>query len=364
MDRRTLLKLFPALGALSLGGKAAVALSLSELSEDEVKALVARALVVDALSLGHEWDEVEFDALKRSNYSGFHATLLDRTTLEGAVRELAEWNKRIDELPDTFRAALKGEDFIKAKEAGQVAVLLGFQDTLMIGHDLDNLNVLHNMGCRCLQLTYNFRNYVGNGCLERVDGGLSDFGVEVVRRMNELGILVDLSHCGYQTSLDGVAFSEKPVAYTHTMCEAIYRDHPRAKTDEQIKALADAGGYIGITMIGYFVGPDPGGETDIEDYANHIDHAVNIAGIDHVGLSSDYAIRGISPWATKESWYEPRLKVFKPSYQVRWPPWIPELDVPERMLNIANALNRRGYSEDKIEKLLGLNWVRLFKKVL
>ena len=93
--------------------------------------------------------------------------------------------------------------------------------------------------------------------------------------------------------MDGITFSSKPVAFTHTMCESIYRDHPRAKTDKQIKAIAAKGGMIGITMIGYFVGPDPGGETTIENYVDHIDRAVNIAGIEHVGMSSDFAIRGI-----------------------------------------------------------------------
>ena len=363
MKRREVLKLFSALGALSLSGAVLPAFAKGGLKAEEAAALVKNALIIDALSLGQEWDQAEYAALARTGYSGFHATLLNRMTLEGALGDLNDWQKRIAENPGIFRLALTAEDFVAAKENGQVAVLLGFQDTVMIGRNIDNLDVLYEMGTRCLQLTYNYRNLLGNGCLERVDGGLSDYGVKAVARMNQLGILVDLSHCGPQTTLDGIAFSAKPVAFTHTMAEALYPGHPRAKTDAQIRALAEAGGVVGITMIGYFIGPDPGGETDIEDYIDHIDHAVNIAGIDQVGLSSDFAIRGISSWATKETWYEPRLKYFKPSYQVRWPPWIPDLDAPERMLNITLALARRGYSEDAIEKLLGLNWLRLFRTV-
>lgn len=361
LTRRHLLQTLSALGALGASGFQARALFAQP---EPLRQVFERALVIDALTLGFEWDEVEFDALRKSGLSGFHATLLQRETLEGAVDDLTTWNFRIREMPDVFRLAASGADFRLAKENGQVAVLLGFQDCLMLGQRVENLDVLYQLGTRCLQLTYNFRNLLGNGCLERVDGGLSDFGIECVEHMNKLGILIDLSHCGVNTTLDGIAASKKPVAFTHTMCEAIYKNHPRAKTDEQIRALVDKGGYVGMTMIGYFVGPDPGGETTIEDYVNHIDHAVNIAGIDHVGMSSDYAVRGISSWATKENWYEPRLKVFKPSYQVRWPPWIPALDAPERFWNTTQALARRGYSEDQIEKLLGLNWVRLFDEVL
>lgn len=361
-SRRSLLKVLSSLAALSAGGPG-LKFAFAE-GDKKLRKLFDKSLVIDALSLGVEWDEVEFEAMSRSGLSGFHCTLLNRREFDDAIADLRDWDRRFAQYPEIFRPALKADDFVVAKENGQVAVLLGYQDTLMIGQDIDRLDTFHELGTRCLQLTYNYRNFVGNGCLERVDGGLSDFGLDVVGRMNELGILIDLSHCGVNTTLDGIAVSKKPVAFTHTMCEAIYKNHPRAKTDAQIRSLAEKGGYIGITMIGYFVGPDPGGETTIENYVNHIDHAVNIAGIDHVGLSSDFAIRGIQPWATRENWYEPRLKFFKPSYQVRWPPWIPDLDVPERFWNTAMALQRRGYSEDQIEKLLGLNWLRLFEEVL
>ena len=155
-----------------------------------------------------------------------------------------------------------------------------------------------------------------------------------------------------ETTLDGILFSKGPVAMTHTMCEALRHNHPRAKTDEQIRACAGKGGVVGIAALGYFLGPDPGGETTIEHYADHIEHAVSVAGEEHVALSSDFPPQGIEPWATKENWYEPRLKSFKPSYEVRWPPWIPELDSTERFLNTTRVLARRGWTERRLELLL------------
>ena len=155
--------------------------------------------------------------------------------------------------------------------------------------------------------------------------------------MNELGIIVDLSHCGRKTSMDGIEVSGRPPAFTHTFCEAIYNDHPRAKTDEQIRAMSDKGGVTGIATLGYFVGPDP--DTSLEDYVDHVVHAVNVGGIEHVGVCTDHAIRGLRSWATRENWYEPRLRNFKPSYRVRWPPFIEGLDEPERFRNVAHALD-------------------------
>jgi membrane dipeptidase len=318
------------------------------------------AIIIDALASAYHWDEVEFAAVEESGYTAIHTTLPTRN-LEVAVQALAEWNQRIKEHPDKFLRATQAAHIEEAKRQGKLAVMLGFQNSTMVEDDVDNVDVLYDLGARCIQLTYNSRNLVGDGCTERTQAGISDFGVAVVERMNDLGMIVDLSHCGKGTTRDGIELSRQPPAFTHTMCEAIYNNHPRAKTDEQIKALADKGGVVGIAMLGYFVGKSP--DTTFDDYLNHIDHAVQVAGIDHVGLSTDFAIRGIEPWATKETWYEPRLRTFKPSYNVRWPPWIPELDEPKRFRNVAHGLDRRGYAAGDIEKILGLNWLNYFREI-
>jgi membrane dipeptidase len=195
----------------------------------------------------------------------------------------------------------------------------------------------------------------------KAHAGLSDFGIAVVERMNALGIVVDLSHCGEATSRDGIRFSKRPPAFTHTMCKAIY-DHVRAKPDDQIRAIADQGGMIGIATLGYFIGPTA--DTNFDDYLRHVDHAVKVAGIDHVGLASDYSIRGIEATQTRENWYVPRLTSFAPEYRVRWPPWITELDPPERFRNIAHGLAKRGYRTAHIEKIVGGNWVRYFTEII
>jgi membrane dipeptidase len=315
-----------------MAGAAALA-AFPAVSKSAAKEYYEGLLVIDALCFGWDWGDAVFTALGEAGYSGIIESL-DRENLQTAIDQLVMWRRRVEEHGDKLLLALSAADFERAKDSGRTAVLMNFQDATMLEGDADNVEALHALGMRSFQLTYNFRNLLGDGCLERTNAGLSDFGLEVVERMNQVGVMVDLSHCGRQTTMDGIGFSTKPVAMTHTMCAAI-REHPRAKTDQAFKACAEKGGVTGICALGYFVGPDPGGETTIEHYADHIEHAVSVAGHEHVALSTDFPPQGISPWATREEWYLPRLEYFKPSYEVRWSPWIPALDSTDRFRNLA-----------------------------
>lgn len=336
----------------------------TDLQKRKIDKLYKKAIVIDGLIIPRGWNEESFEALAKSGYTGF-GTSLSSANLKVALESLSEWRNRIDENPDRLIYAKSADDFIRAKKENKTAVLFGFQNATMIEKSIENINTLYDAGTRWIQLTYNQRNLLGDGCTERTNAGLSDFGIEAVERMNELGIIVDLSHCGRQTTNDGIKFSKSGATLNHTMCETLYKNHPRSKTDAQIKAMADKGGVMGIICLGYMIGPDPGGKTTLETYVDHIDHAVKIGGIDHIGVAADFAIQGLqATGATREDWYVPRLTRFKPSYEVRWPPWIPELDKPDRYVHVARALDKRGYSSGDIEKILGQNWLRYFRETL
>jgi membrane dipeptidase len=354
LSRRDLLQSATALGVaatLPAAGRAAEGKAYDDM------------MVIDALCFGREWGDEVYAALRAANYSGMVESL-PRRDLQTAIDALVEWQDRAEKRSDAVLIAREAADFERAHESGRTAVLMNFQDTTMFEGELANADALYALGLRSCQLTYNARNLVGDGCLERTNAGLSDFGVDLVERLNELGVMIDLSHCGRQTTLDGIEFSKRPVAITHTMCDTVRPGHPRAKTDEQIRRCAEKGGVIGMIALGYFIGPDPGGETGVEDYADHIEYAVNIAGIESIGISTDFPPQGISPWATYEEWYEPRTRFFKPSYQLRWPPWIPELDSTDRYRTVMAVLERRGWKSGDIERLYGLNWLRLFRDTI
>ena len=336
----------------------------TELQNNNIDELYKKAIVFDGLVIPRGWNEKSFQALAESGYTGFSASL-DSGNFKVAMASLAEWRDKIEDHRDKLIYATSADDFMRAKKEGKTAILLGFQNATMMEESIDNLDKLYNAGTRWIQLTYNQRNLLGDGCTERTNAGLSDFGIEAVERMNALGIMIDVSHCGHQTTLDGIKFSKSGAAINHAMCESLYKNHPRAKTDEQIKAMANKGGVMGIICLGYMIGPDLGTKTTLETYVDHIDHAVKIGGIDHVGVAADFAIEGMQAnGATRENWYVPRLIRFKSSYKVQWPPWIPELDKPDRYLQVAKVLDKRGYSTGDIEKILGQNWLRYFGETL
>ena len=333
-------------------------------NSSRVKEFYQKAIVIDGLIIPRGWNEDSFKALDESGYTGFSASLPSKN-FKIAMSSLLKWENKIKSNSNKLILAKSSKDFYSAKEEGKTGVLLGFQNATMIENSIENIESLYKAGTRWIQLTYNQRNLLGDGCTERTNAGLSDFGIEAVKEMNNIGIMIDVSHCGRETTDDAIKYSEKGVSINHSMCEALHKNHPRAKTDRQIKSMSEKGGVIGIICLGYMIGPKLGVETTFQTYLDHIEHAINVAGIDHVGVAADFVIQGIkASGATKENWYLPRLKIFKPSYKVQWPPWIPELDIPNRYLNVAEGLKKRGYKFNDIEKILGLNWLRYYQEVL
>jgi membrane dipeptidase len=349
-----------------LATSAALASALTQLEAqsptDAADALFARSLVIDGLSADENWNDPEpiFAAYKASGLTAIHTSLAN-ANYAVATRDLAQWQSRFDRWPERLVKVMRPSDIPPLRGTGKIGVILGFQDGRIVDNDVANVDRLHAAGARCIQLTYNTTNLLGTGCTAPTDNGLTPFGATVVERMNALGIIVDLSHCGPNTSRDGIAASKRPPAFTHTMCKAIY-DHVRAKSDVLIKSMSDKGGITGIATLGYFIGPTA--ETTFADYLRHVDHAVKVGGIDHVALASDYSIRGIEATQTRERWYVPRLSSCPPEYRVRWPPWIAELDPPQRFRNITRGLAAMGYTTSQIEKLLGGNWMRFFRDVM
>ena len=287
---------------------------VSNLNNSKLEVFYKNSIVIDGLVIPRGWNQDSFKALDESGYTGFSASLPSKN-FKTAMSSLLEWEKKIKSNSNKLILAKSSKDFYSAKEDGKTGVLLGFQNATMIENSVEKIESLYKAGTRWIQLTYNQRNLLGDGCTERTNAGLSDFGIEAVKEMNNIGIMIDVSHCGRKTTDDAISYSEKGVSINHSMCEALHKNHPRAKTDRQIKSMSEKGGVIGIICLGYMIGPKLGVETTFQTYLDHIEHAINVAGIDHVGVAADFVIQGIkASGATKENWYLPRLKIFKPSY--------------------------------------------------
>ena len=289
----------------------------------------------------------------------------DTAAFEGIVRDVAFWNSEIDRRPDAFLSIKKSGDIARAKASGRLGIAFGLQDGVSFAADLSRLKVLHQLGIRIIQPTYNRRNLIGDGCLETADAGLSGLGRQAVERMNELRILVDLSHCGRATTRDVLQASKSPVAFTHTGCAAL-TDHPRNKTDEQLRALAAKGGVAGIYFMPYL---RKSGQQEAEDVIAHLEHAVDVAGEDHVGIGTDGSISPteLTPAfvaAFHKSNEERRAAgIAAPGENDDVYTFAPDLNSSRRLEKLAGLLRARRHSTSRVEKILGGNFGRLFREV-
>ena len=214
---------------------------------DTVNELYADAVVIDALNVSN-WDSpAVFQSLRAGGLTAINATLATWENYRETMDNIAAWLRRFDHYE--FLLPVKNSaDILAAKKSGKVGIIFGSQNSSPIENDLDRLALFHALGMRIMQLTFHERNLLGNGCFERRDDGLSNFGVDAVREMNRLGILIDLSHVGDQSTVEAIACSEQPVAITHANARS-YCDHRRNKTDEALKLLAEKGGVIGAAGI-------------------------------------------------------------------------------------------------------------------
>jgi membrane dipeptidase len=282
----------------------------------------------------------------------------EQFSYDNAVRDCARWTRKFDAL-DGFLKVTAAADMQRAHDEARVGIVLNFQNTTHFGTDLDKLEQFYEFGVRIIQLTYNTRNFVGDGCTERNPSGLSLFGIDVVKKMNELGILVDVSHCSEPTQLDAVRTSDKPVAISHGFSKAVH-DHDRGASDEVIKAVG-TDGYVGIVAVPFFLTSEP--HVTLKHLVAHIDHVANLIGADHVGIGTDWAAP-VPPQLQVLLTEGTRRIGFREEHRVDWGATIAELPRYDDWPNITSALVGAGYTDGEIRGFLGENFRRLFGEVV
>jgi len=290
------------------------------------------------------------------------------------MKRLARFIYVTDMLPDFVNKAASPDDIVKAKRLGRHCFYLMCngvplpEDWNSVEEELRYIRVFFELGCRMMHLTYNRRNMVADGCGEPGNAGLSDFGRCVVAEMNRVGVMVDVAHSSVQTGFDAARCSKAPVVASHSCCAAL-NAHCRAKPDELIRAIADTGGYIGICCIPIFLG----GSGDISAFLDHIDHAVKTFGADHVAIGTDVAY---TSRATDDEWKKvpPRPKRRK-AWESLWPQGAigddPRWNAPRQRQSMAwtnwplftVGMVQRGHSDQDIQKILGLNVLRVAQAV-
>ncbi len=333
------------------------------------------AIVIDGLGgLGNSEAEDEtladrfIEDARNSDITCLHVTILPvgttapDTAFTQVVGGIGEKEREIDRHPDVLCRIRTVADITAAKKSGRLGLIYGFQDAVAFETDLSRLEEIHRLGVRIIQPTYNRRNLLGDGCLEPANAGLSLAGVQAVERMNELGILVDLSHCGRQTAADALRVSKKPVAFTHTGSAAM-NDHPRNRTDAELRACAEKGGVSGIYFMPFLSeGKQPTGA----DVIRHLEHMINVAGEDHVSIGTDGGLTGevvTSEYKERHAKFVQQRReagISAPGETEEGYLFANDLNTPRRLETLGDMLLDRGHSSARVEKILGKNLVRVF----
>ncbi len=280
------------------------------------------------------------------------------TPFRDTVRTVGMTIALFDRMP-WMRKVLQASDFRAAKEEGKFAGYMNAQMTAGL-YRLELLDVAHDLGIRMMMLTYNNQNFIGSGCQETQDSGLSDLGVRFVRRMNELGIIVDTSHCGKKTTLDACAKSSKPVVASHVGADAVY-SHVRNKDDEELRAIANSGGIVGIVALPSFLSGDA--HPTVSDMLDHIDHVASTVGWQHVGVGTDHPLMS-DKWTLAET-----SELYHEQLGFRGGDFgdatlnLVGFDDHRDSVNLARGLLKRGYTDEQIHGILGENFVRVFAAV-
>jgi membrane dipeptidase len=322
--------------------------ALTRAEEARALALHHRSIVIDALNASI-MNEEYFEKMRQGGVTATNFTIAMNHNLSETVKLIAAMHRQLH----TSHAAIAIEssaDITAAKSQGKTGILLGFQNIGPFEGDISLLATYYRLGIRIIQLTYHFRNICGDGCMEPGDCGLSMWGKELIRQMNDLGMVVDLAHTGERTAREAIAASRHPVVCSHSNSFARL-PQCQNKSDETVQALARKGGVIALTAFPRLLEPDP----TLDTLLDHVDHMVRVAGVDHVGIGLDLA----EGWSDSPIHRQKLLQIDGRIY-----------DYPEGIQtvcnfpNITRGLVSRGYSDEDMAKILGGNLVRVFKEVI
>ncbi|HEX8514502.1 MAG TPA: membrane dipeptidase [Allosphingosinicella sp.] len=363
---------------LGAGGAAAALLALPAAAQNRPRGSGSNAIWVDALGGIDGFDEKDgrmvpsaklIEAVKAGYIDVVNQTVgevgngPDRFRL--GVQGIASLDRLIADMPSLFVKALSVADIRTAKAAGKVAIVCNFQDTTPLEGDASRVATFKALGLRALQLTYNKRNLAGDGCLERSNAGLSDFGRQVIAEIERNRLLLDLSHSGQRTTAEGIAEAKRPPAVTHTGCRDLV-DLPRNQYDRELRALADKGGVVGIYLMPFLRAK---GQPGRKDLIRHIEHAMKICGEDHVGIGTDNPLLGYtiddSARKAQREFFEDRKKrgIAAPGEAADVFNLVEGYNEAPRYSRLADDLAARGWKAARIDKLLGGNFIRLFGEV-
>lgn len=327
------------------------------------------SIVIDATCPAADCDQLHKDFIQ-GGVTAVAATVgygvkTEMGSLDYTMKNLGKWLSWIRDDSRHLLHVKSVKDLYRAKQEKKLGIIFHFQGSLPIDDDIKTVELYHRLGLRMVQLCYNAEDLVGCGCEVPDDTGLTEFGKQLIGEMNRLGIVVDCAHTGHKTTLDAIDASDSPVIISHANAYAVHNNQ-RNLPDDLIKAIAENRGVIGVNGFPGFVADKT--RPTLDDMLDHVDHMVKLVGVEHVSIGIDYFQyqAGVVPDDEAQEIYKLLLDTgswSKEAYPA--PPWhYPQgIEMPEKFQNLTIGLHKRGYAKEDIQKILGLNLIRVFGEI-
>jgi microsomal dipeptidase-like Zn-dependent dipeptidase len=318
-------------------------------------------VVIDCLQYAN-WSEKIFRQMREGGVDAVHVTVCYHENFRETVHNMNVWQQRFRHYPDLIFHGLYADDVRRARAEQRAAIFFGFQNCSPIEDDILLVETCHRLGARFMQLSYNNQSLLATGCYESEDPGITRMGRQVIREMNRMGLVVDMSHSAERSTLEAIELSERPIAVTHAN---LYAWHParRNKSNDVLKALAGSGGMLGLSLYPHHLAG--GSDCTLEDFCTMAARAAELMGVEHIGIGSDLCQDqpdSVVEWMRNGRWSLERDYGEGAAGQSGFPPqpaWFRDnRDFP----NLRQGLSNAGFTREETSRLMGGNWLEFFDK--
>ena len=309
------------------------------------------------------WSRKIFEINRSAGLDAVHVTIVYHEDFDELQLEIKKWEKLFQENSDLIFLGKNFQDIDKANKENKTAIFFGFQNCSPIEDDINLVEKVHQLGCRFMQLTYNNQSLLATGCYEKVDSGVTNFGREVIREMNRVGLVVDMSHSAEKSTLDAIEFSEKPIAITHAN-PSFWHPAKRNKSSDLLKILSDSGGMLGLSLYPHHLKDNT--NCTLDSFCEMVAKTAEIMDVKKIGIGSDLCLDHpdtVVEWMRNGSWSKSKNygegSKNKPGFP-KQPDWF--LDA-RGFSNIEKGLKKVGFSDTETHGILGNNWYNFYKTI-
>lgn len=318
-------------------------------------------LIIDCLQYCN-WSKKIFQQMHENRVAAVHVTICYHENFRETVANIEKWNRWFEQYPHLIVHGKNANDVRRAHQEGRTAIIFGFQNCSPIEDDYGLIEIVHTLGARFMQLSYNNQSLLATGCYEAEDPGITRFGRQAIREMNRVGLVIDMSHSSERSTLEAIELSERPIAITHAN-PAFWHPALRNKSNDVLRALGESCGMLGLSLYPHHL--NNASDCTLSDFCNMIADTAGLMGIEHIGIGSDLCqdqADGIVEWMRVGRWSKAIDYGEGSKDNAGFPPQPPWFEHNGHFINLINGLKAAGFSDEDTAKVMGGNWLAFFEK--